>query len=75
MRDTTRFEFINRWIDDAERSELFARAAVVALPYVEATQSGVTPVAYAHGKPVVASDVGALVGARPPRRDRSAGAA
>ncbi|MCA9239279.1 MAG: glycosyltransferase family 4 protein [Planctomycetales bacterium] len=55
-----RVDFINRWIDDRERSRLFSECAMAALPYTEATQSGVTPVAYAHGKPVVATDVGAL---------------
>jgi glycosyltransferase involved in cell wall biosynthesis len=33
---------------------------VVVLPYVEATQSGVIPVAYSFGKPVVATTVGGL---------------
>jgi glycosyltransferase involved in cell wall biosynthesis len=32
----------------------------VVLPYVSATQSGVVPVAYSFGKPVVATTVGAL---------------
>lgn len=33
---------------------------MVVLPYIEATQSGVVPVAYNYGKPVVATSVGAL---------------
>lgn len=55
-----RFDLRLGWATEAERAALFARAAVVVLPYTEATQSGVTPVAYANAKPVVASDVGAL---------------
>jgi glycosyltransferase involved in cell wall biosynthesis len=33
---------------------------VVVLPYVQASQSGVVPIAYAFGKPVVATTVGGL---------------
>jgi glycosyltransferase involved in cell wall biosynthesis len=33
---------------------------VVVLPYIEASQSGVIPLAYAFGKPVVATDVGSI---------------
>jgi glycosyltransferase involved in cell wall biosynthesis len=32
----------------------------VALPYIEATQSGVIPIAYAFARPVIATDVGSL---------------
>jgi glycosyltransferase involved in cell wall biosynthesis len=60
MVDPRRFVVHNRYITTAERDELFAQAAVVVLPYVEATQSGVIPVAYSFGKPVVATRVGAL---------------
>jgi glycosyltransferase involved in cell wall biosynthesis len=44
----------------AEVSDLFDEASLVVLPYIEATQSGVIPVAYPFCKPVVASSVGAL---------------
>ena len=60
MKNPERFEVLNSWISDDMRDELFQRAAVVVLPYVSATQSGVVPVAYSYGKPVVATDVGAL---------------
>ena len=36
---------------------LFANARTVILPYKEATQSGVLPIAYMCGKPVICSDV------------------
>lgn len=54
------FIIYNHWIPDDQRAELFTRAGVVVLPYIEATQSGVIRVAYAHAKPVVATMVGGL---------------
>lgn len=60
MQDPERFEIHNRWIQDNERVDFFQRASVVVLPYVEATQSGVVPIAYAHYKPVVATRTGGL---------------
>ena len=50
----------NRYISDADRAELFRKASVVVLPYIEASQSGVVPLAYTFGKPVVATTVGGL---------------
>ena len=55
-----RIEVVNRFIDDAEVPALFARARLVVLPYIEGTQTGVIPIAYAFRKPVVVSDVGAI---------------
>ncbi len=60
MKNSERFEVHNSWVSDDTRDELFQRASVVVLPYVSATQSGVVPVAYSFGKPVVVTDVGAL---------------
>lgn len=60
MRRPDRYEVIEGWISDQNRDALFARADVVVLPYLEASQSGVVPIAYAHGKPVVCTDVGGL---------------
>jgi starch synthase len=60
MAHPERFDVRDRWIPDDERDALFAAARVVALPYVEASQSGVVPVAHAHGRAVVASAVGGL---------------
>lgn len=42
------------------RDALFDRCAVVVLPYVEATQTGVVPLAHRHGKPDVATTEGGL---------------
>jgi glycosyltransferase involved in cell wall biosynthesis len=55
-----RFTVYNEYVSDDKRAELFRRASVVALPYIEASQSGVIPVAYRFGKPVVATTVGGL---------------
>ena len=54
------FRIINRRVSLPEAAEIFAEASFVVLPYIEASQSGVIPLAYAFGKPVVATNVGAL---------------
>lgn len=51
---------VNRWIADEEVAGFFERASLVVLPYVEATQSGVIPIAYAFGLPVVATRTGGI---------------
>ena len=60
MENPKRFVVHNQWITDEERAEFFSQAGVVVLPYTDATQSGVVPVAYNYQKPVVATRVGAL---------------
>ena len=60
MTHPERFEIHNTFVSDAERSAMFARASLVALPYIEASQSGVVPLAYSFSKPVVATTVGGL---------------
>lgn len=60
MQDPSRFVIRNAWISDHQRARYFQRCAVVVLPYNEATQSGVVPVAYNFARPVVATRVGAL---------------
>lgn len=52
---------INRFIGDAEMNWLFINSKVIVLPYIEASQSGVLPMAYHFGKPVVVSDLPGLV--------------
>lgn len=52
---------INRWIADEEVESLFIGENIIAvLPYLDATQSGVIPVAYKYGVPVIATNVGGL---------------
>lgn len=55
-----RFVVYNQFVSDELATQLFSSAGVVVLPYVEASQSGVVPLAYRFGKPVVATSVGSL---------------
>jgi len=54
------FEMHSRFIPYDEVGEFFQRCALVVLPYTDASQSGVIPVAYAYGKPVIATNVGSI---------------
>jgi glycosyltransferase involved in cell wall biosynthesis len=60
MTNKDRFEIHNRFIENHEVPEFFRRASLVVLPYKEASQSGVIPIAYVFGKPVVVSNVGSI---------------
>lgn len=60
MTHPDKFIVQNEFIPDEQCAELFRRASVVVLPYIEATQSGVIPIAYTFKKPVVATQVGGL---------------
>lgn len=52
---------INRYIKDEEVGALFAGPNVISvLPYLNATQSGVIPIAFEYLTPVIASDTGGL---------------
>jgi glycosyltransferase involved in cell wall biosynthesis len=55
-----RFVVHNEFISEDRAVDYFHRASVVVLPYIEASQSGVIPMAYSAGKPVVATAVGGL---------------
>jgi glycosyltransferase involved in cell wall biosynthesis len=55
-----RFIVHNEFISEEQAAEYFRRASIVVLPYVEASQSGVIPLAYSAAKPVVATTVGGL---------------
>jgi len=48
------------WIKDEDIHNLFKDVDLVVLPYISASQSGVIPLAYSFGKPVIATDIGAL---------------
>jgi glycosyltransferase involved in cell wall biosynthesis len=60
INNEARFEIHNRYILDEEVAEFFERASIVVLPYTEASQSGIIPIAYAFKKPVVVTDVGSI---------------
>ncbi len=56
----SRIVVINRYIDDTEVALLFEKSIMVVLPYLDASQSGIIPIAYAFGKPVIATNVGSI---------------
>jgi glycosyltransferase involved in cell wall biosynthesis len=53
-------EVINRWLGDSEIRPLLARYDALALPHIEASQSGVAATAFRGGLPVVAMPVGGI---------------
>jgi glycosyltransferase involved in cell wall biosynthesis len=55
-----RIEFVNRYVTDQEVDDFFARADVLCLPYLRASQSGAARIATSYGLPIIASKVGGL---------------
>jgi len=51
---------IDKYIPRDDVQIYFNASDVVVLPYIEITQSGIIPLAYSFGRPVIATDVGAL---------------
>lgn len=60
LKGLSNIEVANRWIAEEEVAGFFERASLVVLPYTEATQSGVIPIAYSFGLPVIATKTGGL---------------
>ncbi|MBR6089514.1 MAG: glycosyltransferase family 4 protein [Anaerolineaceae bacterium] len=60
LLDHPQVKLTNRFLSDEEVAEFMERAAIVALPYLTASQSGVIPAAFAFGKAVVATAVGGI---------------
>jgi glycosyltransferase involved in cell wall biosynthesis len=52
--------FFDRFINDNEVTSFFSAADLIVQPYRNATQSGVTQIAYHFEKPMVVTDVGGL---------------
>lgn len=48
------------WVEDNEVERYFKNVDFVVLPYTHASQSGVIPLSYAFGKPVIATKLGGL---------------
>ncbi len=69
VRRPLEVELLNRYVRPDEVAEVFEASAVVCLPYLEASQSGVHALACGMGVPVVASAVGGLVTAVVDGRD------
>ena len=55
-----RVEVIDRYLNGEETALCFSRADVVVLPYRTVTATGVVPLAYHYGKPVIATRVGGM---------------
>jgi glycosyltransferase involved in cell wall biosynthesis len=60
MIDPRNYGIINDFIPDEDVAGLFQKASVVVLPYIDASQSGVVPLAFAFGKPVVVTRIGSI---------------
>ena len=58
--DKLNIKIYNHWLEDSEIEDLLNEIDIVVLPYIEASQSGVIPLAFAFGKPVIATNVGGL---------------
>lgn len=52
---------LNRFIKDEEMLWLIEHSEIVVLPYIEATQSGVLPIAYHYKRPVIVRNLPGLV--------------
>jgi len=50
----------NDFIPDEKVADYFCASDIVAQPYKDATQSGVTQIAYHYNKPMIVTDVGGL---------------
>jgi glycosyltransferase involved in cell wall biosynthesis len=55
-----RIEVVPRYVSDQEAADYFTRADAVVLPYRSATGTGIIPMAYHYGKPVLATRIGGL---------------
>jgi glycosyltransferase involved in cell wall biosynthesis len=55
-----RVQIIDRYVPNEEIGLYFSAANVVALPYLEATQSGVIQIAFGFDRPVITTSVGGL---------------
>lgn len=51
---------VNKWLSEDEIQSLVSETNLVVLPYLEASQSGIIPLAFGFGKTVIATNVGAL---------------
>ena len=50
----------NKWLSDDEIGNLINECDFLVLPYIDASQSGIIPLAFGCGKTVIVTDVGAL---------------
>jgi glycosyltransferase involved in cell wall biosynthesis len=60
IKNRDKFEIFNEYISDKKVAELFSKASVVVLPYIDGSQSGIIAIAYSFGKPVITTNVGSI---------------
>ena len=60
LRLESSVRFVSNYVPNEEVATYFSAADVVVLPYLSATQSGITQIAYNFDKPVIATNVGGL---------------
>lgn len=60
INNCSRITLVNRFIQDEEMVWLISNCYYVIMPYIEASQSGVLPIAYSFSKPVIVSSVNGL---------------
>lgn len=60
IEEDERITRINKWLEDDEIEQIIQSFDMLVLPYLNASQSGIIPLAFALGKPVIVTDVGAL---------------
>ena len=60
IQNNNNFKIINEFIPDEKVACLFQRCAIVVLPYIEGSQSGIIPIAYSFKKPVITTNVGSI---------------
>ena len=60
IKNQENFTLINRSLSSREKAALFQKAAIIVLPYNDASQSGMPLTAYEFRKPVIVTHTGAL---------------
>jgi len=60
IKNPDKFEILDEYIAIDQVAHLFEKSQIVVLPYITATQSGVLPLAFAFGKPVIATNTGSI---------------
>ena len=60
IQNITNFSFVNQYVPKEKIAKIFKRSLMVVLPYISATQSGIIPMSFSFGKPVIVTRVGGL---------------
>ena len=56
----SKIDVVNKFIIAENVPKYFNEASIVVLPYISATQTGIIPLAYSFGKPVIGSRIGGI---------------